>query len=136
MKKLFINYVSNGSNKAKVSVEENPKSEQNVKMAKWQNGNQGAEKEEREANVLKLAVRNVVGHVTIYMALNCIQEIEGLKQKQSCLEERNKELETSLEFAHSSITELNKKADAQDKALNQTAEVANQASKRRKTTIS
>ena len=40
-------------------------------------------------------------------ALNCIQEIEGLKQKQSCLEEKNKEFETSLEFAHSSITELN-----------------------------
>ena len=55
-------------------------------------------------------------------ALNCIQEIEGLKQKQSCLEERNKELETSLEFAHSSITELNKKVDAQDKAIKQLQE--------------
>ena len=28
-------------------------------------------------------------------------------------------LETSLEFAHSSITELNKKIDAQDKAIKQ-----------------
>ena len=52
-------------------------------------------------------------------ALNCIQEIEGLKQKQSFLEQRNMELETSSEFAHSSITELNKKDDAQDKAIKQ-----------------
>ena len=49
-------------------------------------------------------------------ALNCIQEIEGLKEKQSCLEERNKE------FAHSSITELNKKVDVQDKAIKQLQE--------------
>ena len=49
-------------------------------------------------------------------ALNWIQEIEDLKQKQSS---KNKELETSLEFAHSSITELNKKVDAQDKAIKQ-----------------
>ena len=55
-------------------------------------------------------------------ASNCIQEIEGLKQKQSSLEEKNKELETSLEFAHSSITELNKKVDAQDKAIKQLQE--------------
>ena len=55
-------------------------------------------------------------------ALNCIQEIEGLKQKQSCLEEKSKGLETSLEFAHSSITELNKKVDAQDKAIKQLQE--------------
>ena len=55
-------------------------------------------------------------------ALNYIQEIEGLKQKQSCLEERNMKLETSLEFAHSSITELNKKIDAQDKAIQQLQE--------------
>ncbi|XP_068674397.1 myosin heavy chain, striated muscle-like [Montipora foliosa] len=46
----------------------------------------------------------------------------GLKQKQSCLEERNKELETSLEFAHSLITALNKKVDAQDKAIKQLQE--------------
>ena len=55
-------------------------------------------------------------------ALNCIQEIEGLKQKQSCLKEKNKELETSLEFAHSLITELNKRVDAQDKAIKQLQE--------------
>ena len=55
-------------------------------------------------------------------ALDCIQEIEGLKQKQSCLEVRNKELETSLEFAHSSITGLSKKVDAQDKAIKQLQE--------------
>ena len=55
-------------------------------------------------------------------ALDCIQEIEGFKKKQSCLEERNNELETSLEFAHSSITALNKKVDAQDKAIKQLQE--------------
>ena len=52
-------------------------------------------------------------------ALNCIQEIDSLRQKQSCLKEKNKGLETSLEFAHSSMTELNKKVDAQDKAIKQ-----------------
>jgi len=55
-------------------------------------------------------------------ALNCIQEIDSLKEKQSCLEEKNEGLETSLEFAHSSITELNKKVDAQDKAIKQLQE--------------
>ena len=55
-------------------------------------------------------------------ALNCIQEMEGLKQKQSCFEERNKELETSLEFVHSSITKFDKKVDAQDKAIKQLQE--------------
>ena len=55
-------------------------------------------------------------------AFNFTQEIEGLKQKQSGVEEKNKELEISLEFAHSSITELKKKVDAQDKAIKQPQE--------------
>ena len=96
---------------------------------------QGTEREEREAKVLKLAARNVVVHVTTWRTRSLKSKrsltkhsiaskklIEGLKQKQSCLEEKSKELETSLEFAHSSITELHKKVDAQDKAIKQLQE--------------
>ena len=42
-------------------------------------------------------------------ALRCIQEIEGLKKKQSDLEIKNKALEERLDFANSKIATLEKK---------------------------
>ena len=50
-------------------------------------------------------------------ALRCIQEIESLKQEQSDLEIKNKELEGSLDFANSKIASLEKKVADQDKAI-------------------
>ena len=52
-------------------------------------------------------------------ALRSIQEIESLKQKQSDLEIKNKELEESLDFANSEITTLEKKVADQDKAISE-----------------
>lgn len=107
---------------------ENPKPEQNVRK---RSGNQGGLRELKEkqrfSNLLWRMLWFMSQHADLIAtikekldkALNYIQEIEGLKQKQSCLEERNMKLETSLEFAHSSITEVNKKIDAQDKAIKQ-----------------
>ena len=50
-------------------------------------------------------------------ALRCIQEIESLKQEQSDLEIKNKELEESLDFANSKTATLEKKVADQDKAI-------------------
>ena len=46
--------------------------------------------------------------------LSCIEDIKELKQKQTSLEEKNKQLEASLEFAHTSIKELREKVAVQD----------------------
>ena len=47
-------------------------------------------------------------------ALDCIREIEDLKQKQSNLKEKNKELEASLNFAHDSVEALKKELALQN----------------------
>ena len=38
--------------------------------------------------------------------LSCIEDIKELKQKQTILEEESKQLEASLEFAHTFVKEL------------------------------
>ena len=52
-------------------------------------------------------------------ALTCIGEMEVLKQKQENLEKKNKELEDSLSFAHTSIEGLQKKLATQELAINE-----------------
>ena len=49
--------------------------------------------------------------------LSCIEDIKELKQKQTSLEEKNKQLKASLEFAHTSIKELRDKMAVQDEAI-------------------
>ena len=51
--------------------------------------------------------------------LSCIEDIKELKQKQTSLEEKNKELEASLEFANTSIEELKKKMAVQGEAIDE-----------------
>ena len=51
--------------------------------------------------------------------LSCIEDIKELKQKQTSLEEKNKQLEASLEFAHTSIKELREKVAVQDEAIDE-----------------
>ena len=51
--------------------------------------------------------------------LSCIEDIKELKQKQTGLEEKNKQLEASLEFAHTSIKELREKMVVQDEAIDE-----------------
>ena len=51
--------------------------------------------------------------------LSCIEDVKELKQKKTILEEKNKQLEASLEFAHTSIKELREKMAVQDVALNE-----------------
>ena len=51
--------------------------------------------------------------------LSCIEDVKELKQKQTILEEKNKQLEASLEFAHTSIKELREKMAVQDEAINE-----------------
>ena len=55
-------------------------------------------------------------------ALNCIKEIEDLKQKQSNLEEKNKELESSLNFAHDSVEALKKELAMQNLVIEELKE--------------
>ena len=51
-------------------------------------------------------------------ALQCIEEIECLKKKQIDLENKNRELEESLElFAHAKIVTLEKKLAEQSKVI-------------------
>ena len=86
--------------------------------------------EEKEAKVQNLAVKNVVNLVTIWRnqsemktkldsVLSCIEDVKELKQKQTILEETNKQLEASLEFAYTSIKELREKKAVQDEAINE-----------------
>ena len=51
--------------------------------------------------------------------LSCIEDVKELKKKQTILEEKNKQLEASLEFAHTSIKELREKMAVQDEAINE-----------------
>ena len=51
--------------------------------------------------------------------LSCIEDIKELKQKQTSLEEKNKVLEASLEFANTSIEELKKKMAVQGEAIDE-----------------
>ena len=53
--------------------------------------------------------------------LSCTEDIKELKQKQTSLEEKNKQLEASLEFAHTSIKELREKMAVQDEAIDELA---------------
>ena len=55
-------------------------------------------------------------------ALDCIKEIEDLKQKQSNLVEKNKELEASLNFAHDSVEELKKELAMQNLVIKELKE--------------
>ena len=55
-------------------------------------------------------------------ALNCIKEIEDVKQKQSNLEEKNKELEASLNFAHDWVEALKKELDMQNSVIKELKE--------------
>ena len=86
--------------------------------------------EEKKAKVQNLAVKNVVNLVTIWRnqsemkakldsVLSCIEDVKELKQKQTILEETNKQLEASLEFAYTSIKELREKKAVQDEAINE-----------------
>ena len=51
--------------------------------------------------------------------LSSIEDIKELKQKQTGLEENNKQLEASLEFAHTSTKELREKMAVQDEAIDE-----------------
>ena len=51
--------------------------------------------------------------------LSCTEDIKELKQKQTSLEEKNKQLEASLEFAHTSIKERREKMTVQDEAMDE-----------------
>ena len=51
--------------------------------------------------------------------LSCIEDIKEPKQKQRSLEEKNKQLEASLEFAHTSTKELREKVAVQDEAIDE-----------------
>lgn len=51
--------------------------------------------------------------------LSCIEDIKELKQKQTILEEKNKQLEASLEFAHTFVKELGEKMAVQDEAIDE-----------------
>ena len=51
--------------------------------------------------------------------LSCIEDIKELKQKQTSLKEKNKQLEASLEFAHTSIKELREKMAVQYEAIDE-----------------
>ena len=51
--------------------------------------------------------------------LSCIEDIKEPKQKQRSLEEKNKQLEASLEFAHTSTKELREKMAVQDEAIDE-----------------
>ena len=55
-------------------------------------------------------------------ALDCIKEIENLKQKQRNLEEKNKELEASLSFAHDSVEALKKELALQNLVIKELKE--------------
>ena len=72
-------------------------------------------------------------------ALSCIREMEELKQKQEYLEKKNKELEDSLSFTHTSIKGLQKKLATQKIAINELNKSVNSLTKqanepKRKTT--
>ena len=51
--------------------------------------------------------------------LSCIEDVKELKQKQTILEEKNKQLEASLEFPHTSTKELREKIAVQGEAINE-----------------
>ncbi|CAH3143852.1 unnamed protein product [Porites lobata] len=51
--------------------------------------------------------------------LSSIEDIKELKQKQTSLEENNKQLEASLEFAHTSTKELREKMAVQDEEIDE-----------------
>ena len=51
--------------------------------------------------------------------LSCIEDIKELKQKQTIPEEKNKQLEASLEFAHTFVKELTEKMAVQDEAIDE-----------------
>ena len=61
--------------------------------------------------------------------LSCIEDIKELKQKQTSLEEK-KQLEASLEFAHTSIKELREKVAVQDEAVDELRKGAKSLTKR------
>ena len=86
--------------------------------------------EEKEVKVQHLAVKNVVNLVNMAESmaemkakldsvLSCIEDIKELKQKQTSLEETNKQLEASLEFAHTSTKELKEKMAVQDEVIDE-----------------
>ena len=64
--------------------------------------------------------------------LMCIKEIESLKQKQISLEEKNKDLEVSLECAHTSIEELKTNFGEQDKIIEELRKGVNSSTKQGK----
>ena len=51
--------------------------------------------------------------------LSCIEDIKELKQTQTSLEEKNKQLEASLEFVHTSTKELREKMAVQDEPIDE-----------------
>ena len=51
--------------------------------------------------------------------LSCIEDIKELKQKQTSLEEKNKQLEASSEFVHTSTKELREKMAVQDEPIDE-----------------
>lgn len=55
-------------------------------------------------------------------AWNCIKEINDVKQKQSNLEEKNKELEASLNVAHDSVEALKKQLAMQNSVIKELKE--------------
>ena len=87
--------------------------------------------EEKETMVQNLAVKNVVNRchnmaesiaemkTKLDSVLSCIEDIKELKQKQTSLGEKNKQLEASLEFAHTSTKELREKLAVQDEAIDE-----------------
>ena len=104
-----------------MSEEEVAKEDSRRKRRKRSKGSQTSEENESAAcschDCASMAHSIASMEKKLDKALRCIQEIESLKQKQSDLEIKNKELEESLDFANSKIATLEKKVADQDKAI-------------------
>ena len=105
----------------KMSEEEAAKEDARRKRRKRSKGSQTSEENKSAAcschDCASMAHSIASVEKKLDKALRCIQEIESLKQKQSDLEIKNKELEESLDFANSKIATLEKKVADQDKAI-------------------
>ena len=104
-----------------MSEEEAVKEDSRRKKRKRSKGSQASEENESAAclchDCASMAHSIASMGKKLDKALRCIQEIESLKQEQSDLEIKNKELEGSLDFANSKIATLEKKVADQDKAI-------------------
>ena len=105
----------------KISEEEAVKEDSRRKRRKRSKGSQTSEENESARVLVKIVqvwhTQSLQWGRNLTRLYHAFKKFESLKQKQSDLEIKNKELEESLDFANSKIASLEKKVTDQDKAI-------------------